>query len=227
MSAASPSGGVYLDQYLAPLDPWLKMDAVSEIAVNRPGEVWVERAGVSGMERHEVAALTSGHLASLARQIAAHSHQAINAETPLLSAALPTGERVQVVLPPAAPGAGADQGRAGSAGRPIGRVHPQLRGGAQTSIPSATPRARPRPRDNRGGAGAALAAARYAQHALRARAPGAARAARLEPAAARRDGRTSPPPDRGLRNDEYLSPGRSISPDSSRALRRPSISPAP
>ena len=107
MSAASPSGGVYLDQYLAPLDPWLKMDAVSEIAVNRPGEVWVERAGVSGMERHEVAALTSGHLASLARQIAARSHQAINAETPLLSAALPTGERVQVVLPPAAPAGGA------------------------------------------------------------------------------------------------------------------------
>ena len=45
-----------------------------------------------------------GHLARLARQIAALSHQGISREHPLLSATLPDGARVQVVAPPATRG---------------------------------------------------------------------------------------------------------------------------
>jgi type IV secretion system protein VirB11 len=37
----------------------------------------------------------------LAAQVARFSHQGINRERPLLSATLPTGERIQIVSPPA------------------------------------------------------------------------------------------------------------------------------
>ena len=46
-------------------------------------------------------------LQRLARQIAAVSHQGVNREQPLLSAALPDGARVQVVAPPATRGGAA------------------------------------------------------------------------------------------------------------------------
>jgi len=94
--------GHYLTRYLEPLRPWLDEDGVSEISVNVPGKVWVEAAGKPRTE-FEVPDLTPELLAQLSRQIAASSDQLINEEKPLLSAALPTGERVQVVAPPAAP----------------------------------------------------------------------------------------------------------------------------
>ena len=94
--------GHYLARYLEPLRPWLDEAGVSEISVNVPGKVWIEAAGKPRAE-YEVPDLTSDLLAQLSRQIAASSDQLINEEKPLLSAALPTGERVQVVAPPAAP----------------------------------------------------------------------------------------------------------------------------
>lgn len=94
--------GHYLSHYLAPLEPWMMQDNVSEISINKPGEIWVEAAG-EPRRAYEVEALTEQHLAQLSRQIAANSDQLVNEERPLLSAALPTGERVQVVAPPASP----------------------------------------------------------------------------------------------------------------------------
>ena len=98
--------GVFLGKFLEPIQPWLDRDDVSEICVNRPGTVWVEQHGGLGMERHAVEAMDARCIANLARQVAARSKQAISAEMPLLSAALPTGERIQVVLPPCAPDGG-------------------------------------------------------------------------------------------------------------------------
>lgn len=73
-----------------------------EISINRPGEIWVEKLGGGrGMERFEVPELTFGHLHTLARLLAQYSEQEVSEETPLLSATLPDGHRVQVVLPPA------------------------------------------------------------------------------------------------------------------------------
>ena len=94
------SDGVYLDAYLSPLAPWLERDDVTDLLVNRPGEVWIETA--SGVTTRESAPqVTELTLGRLARQIAAASHQGVNREHPLLSAALPNGARVQVVAPPA------------------------------------------------------------------------------------------------------------------------------
>ncbi|MAZ77292.1 MAG: P-type DNA transfer ATPase VirB11 [Legionellaceae bacterium] len=99
--------GVYLRKFLEPIQPWLNESDVSEVCINQPGSVWVERMGALGMEHHTVEKVTADLIANLARQVAGKSKQAVNAESPLLSAALPTGERIQVVLPPAAPHGGA------------------------------------------------------------------------------------------------------------------------
>ena len=41
--------GVYLRTYLAPFTPWLDRPDVTDILVNKPGEVWIDGAG--GFER--------------------------------------------------------------------------------------------------------------------------------------------------------------------------------
>ena len=94
---------VYLGSYLEPLAPFLARADVTDIYVNRPGEVWIEAIG--GMpERIEVPEMSSRSLGRLARQIAAMNAQGISREHPLLSGSLPDGSRVQIVLPPATRG---------------------------------------------------------------------------------------------------------------------------
>ena len=95
---------VYLRTFLAPLAQWLQRADVTDILVNQPGEVWIEQAG-GAMERVEAPDLNASTLQRLAQQIAAVSHQGVNREHPLLAATLPSGERVQVVAPPATRGA--------------------------------------------------------------------------------------------------------------------------
>lgn len=95
------SGSVYLDAYLAPFREWLDRDTVTEILVNRPGEMWVEDAAHPGMQRIELPAIDDTLVQRLAEQVARVSHQGINREHPLLGATLPDGARVQFCGPPA------------------------------------------------------------------------------------------------------------------------------
>jgi type IV secretion system protein VirB11 len=97
------TANVYLSAYLAPLAPWLSRPDVTDVLINRPGEVWVETTG-GAMCREPADQLDEMALQRLARQIAAASHQGVNREQPLLSATLPDGSRVQVVAPPATRG---------------------------------------------------------------------------------------------------------------------------
>lgn len=92
---------VYLDAYLAPLRPWLDRETVTEILVNRPGELWIEDAAQDGMQRIELPEVTDTLLQRLAEQVARTSHQGINREHPLLAATLPDGARIQICGPPA------------------------------------------------------------------------------------------------------------------------------
>lgn len=91
---------VYLDAYLKPFEPWLSSDDVTEILVNAPGEVWIERAGIPQMSC-EKCGIDDTHLRRLAEQVARVTHQGVNREHPLLSAMLPDGARIQIVGPPA------------------------------------------------------------------------------------------------------------------------------
>jgi type IV secretion system protein VirB11 len=94
---------VYLRSYLAPLAPMLERPDVTDIFVNRPGEVWVETVH-GGLEEHAAPELDETTLWRLARQIASLSNQGVSREHPLLSATLPGGERVQIIAPPATRG---------------------------------------------------------------------------------------------------------------------------
>jgi type IV secretion system protein VirB11 len=93
----------FLDAYLAPISSVLVQPDVTDIYINHPGEIWIERLG-GGIERQAVPTLSEAGLWRLARQIASLSHQGINREHPLLSARLPDGSRVQIVAPPATRG---------------------------------------------------------------------------------------------------------------------------
>lgn len=59
------------------------------------------------MEHHDIPEIDEQHIRNLAQQVAACSRQGISGENPLLSAALPSGERIQIILPPCAPNGGA------------------------------------------------------------------------------------------------------------------------
>jgi type IV secretion system protein VirB11 len=79
---------------------------VTEIIVNRPGEVWVEDAAHPGMQRVAAPESDDRLVQRLAEQVARVSHQGINREHPLLGATLPAkdnegGARVQFCGPPA------------------------------------------------------------------------------------------------------------------------------
>ena len=105
MSSAAqvaPSG-VYLRACLAPFEQILGRPDVTDVYVNRPGELWVETLG-GGIERHDNPELTEPTLLRLARQVAALTHQGVSREHPLLAATLPDGSRIQVVAPPATRG---------------------------------------------------------------------------------------------------------------------------
>lgn len=88
-----------LDTYLTPLKSFLADPKVSEVSINQPKEIWVEIAG--DMVHHSVPDLDLNHLKALARLVAQSGEQKISEETPLLSATLPEGYRIQVVFPPA------------------------------------------------------------------------------------------------------------------------------
>ena len=103
-SIAGDAANVYLNSYLAPFREWLACDDVTEILVNRPREVWVERLGCAQMERHDAPQVDGQLLERLAHQIARINHQGVSRASPLLAAILPGGARVQMVLPPATRG---------------------------------------------------------------------------------------------------------------------------
>lgn len=88
-----------LAEYLQPLRTFLDDETLTEICVNRPREVWTE--GRTGWVRHDVPELTFQNCRQLATLIASFNGKAISHDKPVLSAALPQGERVQVIVPPA------------------------------------------------------------------------------------------------------------------------------
>ncbi|MCD6034778.1 MAG: type secretion system ATPase VirB11 [Rickettsiales bacterium] len=88
-----------LQTYLGPLEAIFAEEGVSEVSINKPGEVWIENRGE--MRSQKIPELDFEHLKSLARLIAQSTEQKVSEETPLLSATLPNGFRIQIVFPPA------------------------------------------------------------------------------------------------------------------------------
>lgn len=85
--------------YLQPLDVLLQDSSVSEISINEPESAYVERGGTITLT--PLPALNDFWLRGLADLIARFSDQRLSEKEPLLSARLPAGHRIQIVLPPA------------------------------------------------------------------------------------------------------------------------------
>jgi type IV secretion system protein VirB11 len=81
------------------LRPWLADSRVTELCINRPGEAYIETA--RGWQRESLEFADFDWCQRFAKLAANATQQRIDATSPLLSASLPGGERVQIVLPPA------------------------------------------------------------------------------------------------------------------------------
>ncbi|MGR5187019.1 P-type DNA transfer ATPase VirB11 [Photobacterium damselae] len=80
------------------LTPFLELDGVTELVINRPNELFIERNGT--WERH-ILEFSFNDAMSLAKAVAAYTDNDVSRLQPNLSATLSTGERIQCVLPPA------------------------------------------------------------------------------------------------------------------------------
>jgi type IV secretion system protein VirB11 len=84
---------------LRALRPLLANAEVMELCINRPMEAFLETR--EGWRREALPFADFEWCSRLAKLVANSTQQRIDATAPLLSASLPTGERVQIVMPPA------------------------------------------------------------------------------------------------------------------------------
>jgi type IV secretion system protein VirB11 len=88
-----------LELTLRALQPLLASPDVTEVCINRPCEAFVETG--SGWRHERLAFADFDWCLRFAKLVANWTQQRVNETSPLLSASLPDGERVQIVLPPA------------------------------------------------------------------------------------------------------------------------------
>ena len=88
-----------LDLALGVLRPLLASADLTELCVNRPGTAFIETA--AGWCQHRLPAADYAWCVRFAKLVANSTCQRVDETAPLLTAWLPSGERVQVVLPPA------------------------------------------------------------------------------------------------------------------------------
>lgn len=83
-----------------PLDEFLRDPTVSDILVNGPHKVYIERFG--RLEATDATFLDNDHLMRVIRRIADNVGRRIDESTPMLDARLPDGSRVNAIVPPLA-----------------------------------------------------------------------------------------------------------------------------
>ena len=85
---------------LGPLEPLLADPTVSDILVNGPNQVFVERRGK--LELTEVAFSDSDHLMKIIDKIVSRIGRRVDESSPMVDARLPDGSRVNAIIPPLA-----------------------------------------------------------------------------------------------------------------------------
>jgi pilus assembly protein CpaF len=85
---------------LGVLEPLLADDSVTEIMVNGTDEIYVERDG--RIERADSSFSDEGQLYQTIDRIVSQVNRRVDESSPMVDARLPTGERVNVIIPPLA-----------------------------------------------------------------------------------------------------------------------------
>jgi pilus assembly protein CpaF len=84
-----------------PLQALLRQPGVTDVLVNGPDSVWVDRG--AGLERAAVQFADEAAVRALAQRLAALAARRLDDASPYVDAALPDGTRLHAVLPPVAP----------------------------------------------------------------------------------------------------------------------------
>ena len=83
---------------LGPLEPYMHDHDVSDILVNGPGEVYVERMGV--LQETNTVFADDEHLMQIISRVVARVGRRIDEHSPMVDARLPDGSRVNAIIPP-------------------------------------------------------------------------------------------------------------------------------
>src|ERR1700761_8323369 len=89
-----------IESFLGPILGYLKDDTVTEVLINGPSEIFIERKGK--LLKAEGSFESEDALQAAVHNIAQSVGRRINAEKPTLDARLPDGSRIHVVFPPCA-----------------------------------------------------------------------------------------------------------------------------
>src|SRR5213079_1552374 len=83
-----------------PLEPFLHDDTVSEVMVNGPDSIYIERSGK--IERSDGSFVDDAHLLRIVDKIVSTVGRRIDEASPMVDARLPDGSRVNAIIPPLA-----------------------------------------------------------------------------------------------------------------------------
>jgi pilus assembly protein CpaF len=89
-----------LDEGLGPLEPVLQDPTVSDILVNGPRQVYVERGGI--LEESNLMFKDNAHLMNIIDKIVSAVGRRVDESSPMVDARLADGSRVNVIIPPLA-----------------------------------------------------------------------------------------------------------------------------
>lgn len=87
--------------FLAPVRPYLDDPKVSEIMINGPNQIFIEKGGRLTLTDARFSSAEA--LNSVLRNIAQYVGKMVDEDNPILEARLPDGSRIQAIIPPAAP----------------------------------------------------------------------------------------------------------------------------
>lgn len=85
---------------LGPLEPLLADEGITDIMVNGPNQVYIEKGGK--LQLTDVVFRDNDHVMNVARRIVAHVGRRVDETTPLCDARLADGSRVNIIIPPLA-----------------------------------------------------------------------------------------------------------------------------
>ena len=85
---------------LGPLEPLLRDDTITDILINGPEQVWVERGGV--LEELDIRFQSNEHLQQIIDRIVGAVGRRVDETSPMVDARLADGSRVNAIIPPLA-----------------------------------------------------------------------------------------------------------------------------